>query len=86
MSKEWHAVDVRYQKNGQIRIFDSQGNHVANVLSSQENCGKTAAYIVRACEVYRRYIESGEVKIPVPGAAPSSALISRESSAKERTK
>ena len=45
---EWRAVDLRHQKGGQIRIFDPQDRHVANVNAHNEDCAEIAARIVSA--------------------------------------
>jgi hypothetical protein len=47
----WNAVDLRHQKNGQVRIFaERRGDfgHIANVLASNDRCATNAALIANA--------------------------------------
>jgi hypothetical protein len=44
----WHAVDLRHQRGGQIRIFPKRGMFLANVLRSGDNPDADAALIANA--------------------------------------
>jgi hypothetical protein len=55
----WRYVDLRHQKNGQIRIFNPADEHIANVLASDPNALNTASFIVEACNLYRSMIAGG---------------------------
>lgn len=48
----WKAVDLRHQKNGQIRIWTPE-SHIANVLAYNDNCEANASLITKAPELLK---------------------------------
>lgn len=56
----WRTVDLRHQKNGQIRLIGesfSDGSYIANILAANTRATANARFIVRACNNHAALVE-----------------------------